>query len=119
MWKDFFAAGGFGMYPVSIFGFLMIAACVLYALRPSPKAARTAVAMGVATFSAGLLGAATGICNSLHYIPQVATEKQIEIMALGVEESLHDVVLALILIVLGTLIAAAGTLRAPSAPQTA
>lgn len=119
MWKDFFAAGGFGMYPVSIFGFLMVASAILYALRPSPKMARTTIAMGVATFSAGLLGAATGICNSLHYIPQVAVEKQIGILSLGIEESLHDVVLALMLVILGTLIAAGGTFRAPQQAQTA
>jgi hypothetical protein len=119
MWTNFFAAGGFGMYPVSIFGFLLIGVCVLYALRPQQKTARMAVAMGICTFGAGLLGTATGVCTTMHYVPQVAQDKQVEIMGLGIEESLHNMVLALILIILGTLIAAGGTLRAPTTAQTA
>ena len=119
MWTNFFVAGGFGMYPVSIFGFLLIGTCVLYALRPQQKTARTVVAMAVCTFGAGLLGTATGICTTMHYIPQVAQDKQLQIMGLGIEESLHNIVLALILVVLGTLITAGGTLRAQPTAQTA
>lgn len=119
MWSNFFAAGGWGMYPVSVFGFLLIAASVLYALRPMQKTARLALTLGLVTFAAGLLGAFTGVCNSLHYIPQVEQAKQLETMALGVEESLHDIVLALILIVLAGIVVAAGTLRAPTNPAPA
>jgi len=118
MWSNFFAAGGFGMYPVSIFGFSLIAASVLYALRPQQRTGRLVFTLGILTFAAGLLGALTGICRSFHYIQQVDPAKQLTIMALGVEESLHDVVLALILVVLGGLFASAGTLRAQAATAT-
>jgi hypothetical protein len=111
MWSNFYAAGGWGMYPVSVFGFLMIAASVLYAIRPQPRTARLVLTLGLVTFAAGLLGAFTGVCNSFHYIPQVEHGKQLEIMALGCEESLHDVVLALMICVLGGLVTAAGTVR--------
>jgi hypothetical protein len=97
---------------------------VLYVLRPQPKVARLALTLGIVTFAAGLLGAFVGICNSAHYLPQVDHGNQLEILALGCEESLHDVVLSLILIVLSGLIASVGTLRssngdAPRAPAAA
>ena len=111
MWSDFFAAGGWGMYPTSLFGFLMIAASLLYARRPAPKTAQLALLLGVITFSAGVLGTAVGVCTSAHYIPQVPYEKQLQTLALGCEESLHNLVLALILVVVAGLIGAAGAFR--------
>lgn len=114
MWSNFYAAGGYGMHPVSVFGFLMIVASVLFALRPRPKAQRLVVALGVATFASGLLSTALGICLSAHYIQEVEPQKQLAILFLGIEESLHGVVLSLILVIVGVLIAAGGLLRAPN-----
>ena len=114
MWSNFYAAGGWGMYPTTVFGFLLLAASVLHAIRPQPKTARLALTLGIVTFAAGLLGAFVGICNSMHYIPQVDHGSQLEILALGCEESLHDVVLSLMLVVLAGLIAGVGTLRGPN-----
>ena len=111
MWSDFFAAGGWGMYPTSLFGFLMIAASLLYARRPAPKTAQLALLLGVITFSAGVLGTAVGVCTSAYYIPQVPYEKQLQTLALGCEESLHNLVLGLMLVIVATLIAAGGALR--------
>jgi hypothetical protein len=118
MWSNFYAAGGWGMFPTSALGFLMIAACVLYALRPDPRAARVALTLGAVTFASGLLGTFVGMCQSMHYIPKVEASKQVEILALGCEESLHVTVLALILVVLGGLVAGVGALRSPSAPTS-
>jgi len=60
---------------------------------------------------AGLLGTSTGICTSAFYIQKVETAKQVEILALGVQESLHDTILALIFVIIASLIASAGVLR--------
>jgi hypothetical protein len=111
MWSNFFAAGGWGMYPTSVLGFFLVAACVLHALRPQPKTGRLALTLGLVTFASGLLGTFVGVCNSAHYIPQVAKGAQLEILALGCEESLHVVVLSLLMVVLGGLVASVGTLR--------
>ena len=35
MWSNFYTAGGWGMHPTSVFGFLLLAAAALAALRPS------------------------------------------------------------------------------------
>jgi hypothetical protein len=111
MWQDFYGAGGWGMHPVAIFGFFLLASTVLYALRPDPRRARLSLTLGFVTFAAGLLGTASGISTSFHYLPRVEAAKQLEIGALGVAESLHDIVFALMLVVLGGLIAALGSLR--------
>lgn len=119
MWKNFFAAGGFGMFPVSLFGFLLVASAILYAVRPERRTARVALVLGLLTFAAGLLGAFVGICNSAHFIPDVPHGNQLEILALGVEESLHDVVLALILVLVGGLVACVGAARKTDADRAA
>jgi hypothetical protein len=109
--KDFYLAGGYAMFPVSAIGFLLVVASVLYALRPGPKYQRLSIVLGITTFTMGLLGSASGICLSTHYIHQVATEKQLGILAMGIDESLHNIVLALIFVVLASLISAVGAFR--------
>jgi hypothetical protein len=115
MWSNFYAAGGWAMHPVSVFGFLLIAASVLSVQRRDSKYQRLAVVLGVVTLSAGLLGTASGICASAHYLDQVPAARQLEIFALGIEESMHDVILALVLVVVAGLVAAVGALRGPAA----
>jgi hypothetical protein len=116
--SSFFIAGGWAMYPTAIFGFLLIAACVLHMLRPEPKRARLALTLGIVTFASGLLGTFVGMCTSAHFIPQVPKAEQLEILALGCEESLHNVVLALVLVVLGGLLASVGALRQANGSAT-
>jgi hypothetical protein len=111
VWENFYAAGGWGMHPTSIFGFFLVAASALYALRPRPASALLIALLSLVTFGAGLLGTVTGICQTLHYLEKVEPAKQLSIMALGIEESLHNIVLALILIVLGGVITVVGVLR--------
>jgi hypothetical protein len=111
MWSNFFAAGGSGMYVTSLLGFLLMAASVRYALQPEERMARLAVLLGGVTLASGLLNAVIGVCSSMHFLPQVEQKSQLEVLALGCEESLHGVVLALLLLVLAGLLAAVGSLR--------
>lgn len=116
MWSNFFAAGGWGMYPTMVFGFLLLATTVLHALRPEPRFQRLTVALGIATFASSLLGTAVGICNSARYLEQVPPAEQLKTLALGCEESLHNLVLGLILIVLAALITAVSAARRGGSP---
>ena len=111
MWSDFFKAGGFGMYPVTIFGFFLVVATVLYALRLRPHHVKLARVLGAATLMAGWLGAATGVCTTAFYIQKVEQPKQLEIFALGLQESLHNVILALIFTLIASVIVIVGMLR--------
>lgn len=111
MWTNFYTNGGWGMHPISVFGFLLMVASVLYVLRPESRRGKLVALLGGVTLMAGLLGTSVGICNSAHYLPQVAAAKQLEILALGCEESLHNLVFALLIVVIASIVAAAGLLR--------
>jgi hypothetical protein len=115
MWSNFFTNGGWGMYPVSIWGFVLVAAGVLYVVRPERRIAPIVVTAGVLTFCAGLLGSAVGIVNTLNYARQLAPAERLESIGVGCAESLHNLVLALMLIVVAGILALAGTVRASRA----
>ena len=120
MWDTFFRDGGWPMYPTLLFGLLLLASGALYVLRPERRFVPLVWSLGVATFGAGLLGSSVGIVKSFHYLPQVVPESRLTVAALGCAESLHNVVLALILIVFAALLASVGALRgARSAAQNA
>ena len=112
MWSDFFKAGGWGMYPTSLFGFLLIAAAVVLALRPERRFAWLVVALGAVTQGSGMLGTSMGVITTFHYLGQVPEPKRLLIAAYGCAESLHNLVLSLILVVLASLIAAIAAARA-------
>ncbi|MFO0567640.1 MAG: hypothetical protein U0263_18425 [Polyangiaceae bacterium] len=109
--KDFFVAGGFAMYPILGLGFLLVAASVLQALRPGARYSRLVLALGTGTLMLGVLGSTLGVCLSCRYIHQVPGERQLGILAMGIDESLHNLVLASIFVVLSSLIFAVGALR--------
>ena len=99
------------MFPTSAFGFFLIAASLLYAFRPSARAARVTLTLAAVTFTSGLLGTFVGMGQSMHYIPRVEVSKQVAILALGCEESLHVTVLGLMLVTLAGVIASVGAIR--------
>ncbi len=102
------------MYLVVIFGFFAVAASVLYALRPHRRTLRVALGTGALTLASGLLGTFVGLGETFRYVGKVEVAKQLQIAALGCEESLHNAVLALVLLVLGGVIMTVGTARAPA-----
>ena len=119
--SEFFTAGGVGMYPTLLFGFLLVACSILFMLRPEPRYLASLVGLGAATGCAGLLGFCTGVMNTLRYLDKVAADERFLVVAFGTEESLHCVVLALILLVIAGLFVSLGSvrmmlLRAPAAP---
>lgn len=122
MLSDFFKAGGWGMYPTAIFGFLLVASSVLFMLRPERRFVPLLVSLGAMTLSTGLLSFTLGLVHTFLYLHQVAPEKQLGIAAAGCAESLHNILLALLLITLTSLLAAIGafrgTMRSAAGPVT-
>jgi hypothetical protein len=114
---EFFKSGGYAMVPILIFGFLLIAASGLYLLRPERRLAPLIWSTGALTAGMGLLGFFLGVRLSLRYIWQVEPADQLKIAAAGIAESLNDVILALILVVLGALLAAIGAYRSSRRAQ--
>lgn len=115
MWASFFRDGGWGMYPTSICGFLLVASGVLLLLRPERRFLPPVIALGVVTLGSGVLSSTVGIVNTLRYITKVPAGEQLKLAALGCAESLNNVVLAMILGVLTALLAAVAAFRASRA----
>ena len=111
MWTNFFEAGGFGMYPTLVFGFALLATTTLFALRGDERYRRAALAFGTITFTSGVLGTCVGICKSVHYIVTLPPQEQFATLAMGCEESLHNLVLAAIIVIFAAMIAAANAFR--------
>lgn len=114
---SFFSEGGYGMIPVLLFGFLTIAAAVLYLLRPERRFGGLALALGCTTAAAGTLGFAMGLMNVFRYIGDVPAEKHTLILSLGTAESLPNIVLAMFLLVIAGLIASIGAFRTARLPS--
>ncbi|MBL8610630.1 MAG: hypothetical protein JNL38_25045 [Myxococcales bacterium] len=119
MLAKFYADGGYGMHPTALFGFFMVVAAALYAIRGESRYARISGLLGAATFAAGLLGTFTGVATSIRFVDQLPPEKQFITLCYGLEESLHNVILSLVLIVLGCVVAAVGVFRARTPDATA
>jgi hypothetical protein len=109
--SEFFSAGGFGMIPTLLFGFLLIACSILFMFRPEPRYLALLVGMGATTFSAGLLGTCSGVMNTLRYLKHIPSEEWFKVVAAGCSESLHVLFLALILMVVSGLFVSIGAVR--------
>jgi hypothetical protein len=109
---EFFSAGGFGMYPTLLFGFLLVVCSIVFLFRPEPRYLASLVGLGATTGAAGLLGFCSGMMNTLRYALTVPPEEQFQVVALGSKESLHVVMLGLILLVVAGLFASIGAVRA-------
>lgn len=112
MWSNFYFEGGFGMYPTTIFGILLVAAAVVYLLRLKRDFARLILSLGLLTLVSGALGSGMGIINTFHYLQRVAPAEQFKLAALGCAESLNNMVLALIFLAFALLLVCIGSVRA-------
>jgi hypothetical protein len=109
--SEFFTAGGFGMYPTLVFGFFLVGCSILFMVRAEPRYLAPLLGLGACTASAGLLGFCSGVMNSLRYVNQVPADERFVVVALGCEESLHCVMLALVLLVVAGIFVTIGAVR--------
>lgn len=112
MWSNFYQNGGWGMWPTTLFGFFLVASCVLLMLRPEKRFVPLVARLGVLTFASGLLGTSVGFIKTFRYVAEtVPREEQLEIALIGVSESLNNLVLALLIIAISMLLATIGAAR--------
>jgi hypothetical protein len=106
--RDFILDGGYGIYPVLVFGLAAIALAVRYARSPREGDLALLVGTGIATLLLGTLGTVTGIqmsAGGIHATP----EKWLFLV--GLKESLNVLVTALGAITLEVLIATYGAVK--------
>jgi hypothetical protein len=108
----FFVEGGLGMYPTLAFGLLLLAVGLAHAVRPGRRLVGLFTLVGAATCASGAVGATLGIVATFLHASRLAESGRFAATLAGVAESLHTLVLALVLVVLATGVLAAGALRA-------
>ncbi len=105
-----FRLGGWGMYPTLFFGVLFITVAIGYARNAERARLVLLSVLSLLTAAAGSLGFVTGAIVTLTHA--AGEPNQDAIVAMGISESLHNLGLALVLIVLGGMATAIGAWRA-------
>lgn len=117
--SEAFIAGGWGMYPTLIGGLALLLTSLRYASRPESRFVPLMLTLGLFTLFAGALGFITGIMNLLRaYTGPLASEGP-AVLYLGIQESLHNVSLALLLTTASTIAASIGAWRLSRRTQAA
>lgn len=111
-----FRDGGFGMFPTLLFGLLLVAVGARYAMKPERRLVPLLVALNVLTLAAGALGFVSGIITTARYLGDVPNADRSYVAIEGLGESLNNVAMALVFVVLAALAATLGAWRIARAP---
>jgi hypothetical protein len=107
----FFEEGGIVMWPTAAFGLVLIATSIL-GLRGQDRLRRPLV-FGLLTLTSGALGTVMGLINTMRWVMKAPATEQLVGGATGIAESLNNLVLAFLLVLLALLVSAIGVLRRP------
>lgn len=114
---EFFAEGGWGMYPVLVFGLSAVGGAIWFALKPEPRRLAFTAAMWLTLVSAIVHATWTDLAAVMAYLSD-ATQKQpdmqvVPILFQGLKESTRPGTMGGMFLTLGLLIVGIGALRAP------
>ncbi len=110
---DGFRDGGWGMFPVLIFGLVLLGTSIRYAVRPERKAVPLLYGLGILTLASGCLGFVTALITVAHAIARVPefTARIGLISVVGLGESLNNIAFSLIFVTLAALAACLGAFQ--------
>jgi len=111
VWDNFYENGGYGMYPTTLFGFVLILVACLHLLRPEGRYLPAVVTTACLTVAWGALGTLTGLMVVFRFVQHVEAQDQLRVAVLGFAEAINNLMLGLILAILGGLVTLAGVLR--------
>jgi hypothetical protein len=114
---EFFAEGGWGMYPVLIFGLSSVGGAIWFALKPEPRRLAFTAAMWLTLVSAIVHATWTDLAAVMAYLSET-TQKQpdaqvVPILFQGLKESTRPGTMGGTFLTLALLIVGIGSLRAP------
>ena len=111
-----FRLGGWGMYPTLIAGVVLIGWSFSYAALPHAGRALVVRRLSGLTFLAGCLGFTAGVIKTLTFAASLPPHELIGTAAAGVGESLHNIGLALGLLIVSAIAMAIGAARRGACP---
>lgn len=114
---EFFAEGGWGMYPVLVFGLSAVGGAIWFALKPEPRRLAFTAAMWLTLVSAIVHATWTDLAAVMAYLADT-TQKEpgapvVSILFQGLKESTRPGTMGGMFLTLGLLIVGIGALRAP------
>jgi hypothetical protein len=109
-----FRLGGWGMYPTAIVGLVLVAAAVQCARQPDARRFRLVRHLSVLTFLVATLGFITGVIKSFIAAGSAEPHELGGLVITGVGESLNNIGLGLVLLVIASIAASVGAYRAGS-----
>jgi hypothetical protein len=104
-----FHEGGWGMFPTSVLGVLLLVGCAAYVLRPGTRTMALIIWLGLATVSSGVLGTTVGFINTLREASRSLDPLRFAVTGCG--ESLNVLALSIVFATMAMLLAAARVLR--------
>ena len=107
---EMFVLGGWGMWPTLLFGLVSIAVAIRYAVKPERRIVPLMITSSIIVLISGLLGFSTGVTRSLLALDRVGDDRR-WIGLIGIGESMMNVNLAMVFLVLAAIIATIGALR--------
>ncbi|WP_437980996.1 hypothetical protein [Sorangium sp. So ce117] len=112
---DFFVEGGWGMWPILVFGMVTVGAGLQFALRPEPGKLGFIAAMGLTTLVATIHATWIDLGAVFSYLSDPAKVPDGEIarvLVVGLKESTRPGSLGGLLLAIACLLSAVGVLRA-------
>jgi len=110
---DAFRLGGWGMFPTAIMGVVLWLAALRYVRRPDRAALLVVGLQALVTLLCGTLGFVSGLIRTLACATSGELPEPLEtVIAGGLGESLHNIGLALVMMVVAAIAATLGALRA-------
>ncbi len=111
--QDAFRLGGWGMYPTLFVGCILLFAAGRFALHPARGRLAPIVGLGVLTSFVSILGFVTGLIKTMSAASEIELFKQGNLIVVGIGESMHNIGLGLVLLVLATTGVVIGLARRP------
>ncbi|MEZ4339409.1 MAG: hypothetical protein R3B82_22530 [Sandaracinaceae bacterium] len=108
---EFIQEAGWGIYPVFFFGALCLGFSIRHSVQPDAGMLPLVIGTGVALLLCGVLGTITGLQVAVRYIAELGADER-WLFLVGLREALNNMVAALVLAALSTMVATAGSYRA-------
>ena len=111
VWQSFYESGGYGMYPTTVFGFVLVLSACAYCLRPEQRFLPLLTTAGVLTVASGILGTFVGLMTVFTYVQSIEPELAAKAAAVGSARAFANIVFALVLVLLAGVATLTGVLR--------
>jgi hypothetical protein len=111
--QEAFRLGGWGMYPTTFIGLVLLVAAVSYARHPASRRALVVRNLNILTMLSATLGFVTGVIKCFISVPT----DEMHLAVVGVGESLNNIGLGLVILVLARIAMTFGAARDATPPS--